>query len=504
MAVLLLGKPEYLKMTKQSFITQTATNWIAGKSVPPVAQHYFDKCSPATGQVICQVPSSEAADVSNAVEAASAAFVEWSEKTPVERGEIIRSIAQSLQEHKQALAELVHLETGKSVKDALGETQGAIEQGYFMAGEGRRLYGKTMTSAMPERTSMLLRRPVGVCGLIVAANTPIANIAWKVFPALICGNTAVLKPSEDTPLIADAFFQIAKAAGLPDGVLNIVHGNGQGAGAPIVAHPKVDLVSFTGSTSVGRWVAQHAGERMAKVFLELGGKNPLVVCDDADLDNACHWVLLSAFSNAGQRCSSSSRVIVFDSIYEQFKARLVEKTQALTLGDSDENDLGPVINERQLNNMLEAIQRSTAQGGSVLVGGSRLDDDERKEGYYMAPTLIEGVTSDQEISRAELFGPIACLYRVANLEEAIALSNDSDYGLTACIHTSSVHRAMKYSMDVQAGVANINTGTFGSEPHMPFGGVKQSGNGLREPGAEALDVYCEYKNININYLPDRL
>lgn len=486
------------------FIVKEASNWIDDQPVSAQENETFDKVSPLTGQVLCRVPSSRESDINSAVKVAGRMAKEWSDTTPIERGDILRSMAKLMESYREELAEIVHIETGKSIKDSHGETQGAIEQAYFMAGEGRRLNGKTMTSAMSERTSILLRRPVGVCGLIVAANTPIANVAWKVFPALICGNAIVLKPSEDAPLISDALARIAQEAGLPAGVLNVVHGLGRTAGAPLVEHKEVDLISFTGSSSVGRWVAEKAGKRMAKVFLELGGKNPLVVCDDADLDNACNWVLLSAFSNAGQRCSSASRIIIFESIYEQFKDRLVRETKKLSIGFQDDDDLGPVISKRQLDNMLASVEQCVQDGATVLVGGNRLGGVNYDNGYFMAPTLIENAHPNSAISQTELFGPIACLYSVADLSEAIALSNKSNYGLTACIHTSSVHRAMDYSMKVESGVANVNTGTYGSEPHMPFGGVKQSGNGLREPGSEALDVYCEYKNININYLLNQL
>ena len=340
--------------------------------------------------------------------------------------------------------------------------------------------------------------------MIIAAHTPIANVAWKVFPALLCGNAAVLKAAEDTPATAWYFGKIAHEAGLPAGVLNIIQGYGHEAGAPLVADPGVDVISFTGSTAVGRQIASVAGQRLAKVSLELGGKNPLVVCDDADLDNAVKWVLLSAFSNAGQRCASGSRIIVFDSIYEEFRDELLRRTQKLSLGPADDDDLGPVINEKQLNNMLAAIEQARNEGATVLCGGERLTGDSHSGGFYMAPTLIEKADPASRISTTELFGPIACLYRAGDFSAALEMANDSPYGLTACIHTRSIHRATVFTQKVQAGVAVVNAGTFGSEPHMPFGGLKQSGNGWREPGTEALDVYSDLKNILININPELL
>ena len=266
----------------------------------------------------------------------------------------------------------------------------------------------------------------------------------------------------------------------------------------------MDVVSFTGSTAVGRIIAAKAGERLAKVSLELGGKNPLIVCDDADLNNAIDWTLLSAFSNAGQRCAAASRIIVFDTVYDEFRDSLIERTELLRLGPDNSDDLGPVINERQLNNMLAAVEEARKAGASIATGGFRLADRDHAKGFYMSPTVIENVDPHDEISVTELFGPITCLYRVSNFAEALNMANDSPYGLTASIHTRSIHRAIEFTQKIQVGVAVVNGGTHGSEPHMPFGGLKQSGNGSREPGNEALDVYSELRNIYININPGLL
>jgi aldehyde dehydrogenase (NAD+) len=403
-----------------------------------------------------------------------------------------------LKEERARVARIVSLETGKSCAASLAETEGAIELGLFFAGEGQRLYGRTATSGAPDRYAMTVRQPMGVAGLIVAANTPIANVAWKVFPALICGNTAILKAAEDSPLTAWVFGEIAHAAGLPPGVLNVVQGYGEEAGAPLVAHPGIDVISFTGLTAVGRRIGAITGENLTKVSLELGGKNPLVVCDDADLNHAAQWVLLSAFSNAGQRCAAGSRIIIFDSIYEKFRAMVVQGTAKLKVGSKDDDDLGPVINERQLSSMIAAVDGARKRGANVLIGGDRLRDPAHKDGFYMAPTLIDEIASRDELSTTELFGPIACLYRAADFATALSLANDSPYGLTACIHTQSLDRAVEFTQRVQAGMAVVNAGTYGSEPHMAFGGLKQSGNGSREPGTEALDIYSSLKEIYIN------
>lgn len=484
------------------YIPARVSNWINGVECPATTGKTLTKLSPDSGRPLCEAVRSEAEDISIAVQAAGNALAEWSGLTPVQRGDILYDITRLLREYRNEMAAIVSMETGMSVNAALGETDAAIAQGEFMAGEGRRLYGRTLTSAVPDKYAMTIRQPLGVAGLIIAANTPIANVAWKVFPALICGNTAVLKAAEDSPATAWYFGRLAHEAGLPPGVLNIIQGYGREAGAPLVEHPGVNVISFTGSTAVGRQIAAIAGERLLKVSLELGGKNPLVVCDDADLDNAVKWTLLSAFSNAGQRCAAASRIIIFDAVYDQFLEQLVKHTRKLKVGPDNGDDLGPVINKRQLDNILGIIKRAKWHGAVILTGGQRLTSAARANGFYMAPTLIGNVRPNDEISTTELFGPVACLYRVKGFTDALRLANDSPYGLTASIHTRNIHRATEFTRKVQAGVAVVNGGTHGSEPHMPFGGMKQSGNGWREPGTEALDVYSDVKGIYTNINPD--
>jgi aldehyde dehydrogenase (NAD+) len=479
-------------------------NWIGGEERPAAGGELFDKRNPHDGQLLSRVARSRAADVSQAVAAAVAAQPAWGQTPAVSRGEALHAVVMGLKARREEMARVVALETGKSYASALGETDGAIALGLFYAGEGQRLYGRTTTSGTRHKLAMTIRQPAGVAGLIIAANTPIANVAWKVFPALICGNGAALKAAEDTPATAWLFGQIASQAGLPPGLLNIIQGYGEEAGAPLVADERVDVISFTGSTAVGREIAVVAGRRLAKISLELGGKNPFVVCDDADLERAARWALLSAFSNAGQRCASGSRIIIFEAVYERFRQMLVEATARLRVGPGDEDDFGPVINEQQLEAMLAAIERARRQGARVLTGGHRLDDAAHRGGYYLAPTLVEGAGADDEISTAELFGPVATLYTVPDFAAALALANRSPYGLTACIHTASLDRALSFTQQVQAGVAVVNAGTYGSEPHMPFGGVKQSGNGSREPGTEALDIYSELKDVYLMLDPATL
>ena len=476
-------------------------NWINGEQFPAASGKEFDNLNPATGERICGVASSETPDVSRAVEAAKEAQPEWAALTPVARGDLLREVALKIRERSEHFARIVSLETGKSFCDALGETDAAVEMGMFVAGEGRRSYGRTTTSAVPNRAAMVVRQPLGVAGLIIAANTPIANVAWKVFPALLCGNAVVLKGSEDTPVTAWAVGEVFHEAGIPPGVLNIVQGLGPEAGQPLVENHDVDIVSFTGSAGVGRLIQRIAGERLAKVCMELGGKNPLVVCDDADLDVAADTTILSAFSNAGQRCASGSRIIVFNAIYDKFRDMLIDRTGKLKMGPSDTDDFGPVINAKQLASMVEAVEGARESGATILTGGKRLTDDEHKDGFYMAPTIIEDARPSDAISHDELFGPITCLYRVKGFTEAVELVNDSPFGLTAAIHTKNMHRAMTFMNEVKTGVISINGATYGSEPHMPFGGLGQSGTGWREAGTEALDVYSDWKTVYIVHDP---
>jgi acyl-CoA reductase-like NAD-dependent aldehyde dehydrogenase len=460
-------------------------NLIDGRAVPARAGAWLDKLRPADETLLCRVARSRAEDVEDGVAAARKAQPAWAERTAVDRGDVVRELALLLWERREEASEIVVEETGKPRALALGETDAAVEMGLFIAGEGRRSYGRTTTASMSHRTVLTVRQPLGVAALIMSFNTPLPNIAWKAFPAIFCGNAAVVKPSEHVPASASFFAELALAAGVPEGVLNVVHGLGDEAGAPLVAHPDVDLVSFTGSAATGRAINEVAARRLAKTCLELGGKNALVVCDDADLDNAVQWALASAFSNAGQRCASASRIVVLDAVYDTFRDRLVEEVQRARSQ--------PVVSRESMERILDAVARARESGATVLVGGERLD----RPGWHVAPTVIDDAAPDDEISRVELFGPVTLLYRAASLEDAIALVNDSPYGLTAAIHTASVHRAMYFAERVQAGVVVVNAGTHGSEPHMGFGGVKDSGTGWREAGIESLDVYSDPKVVNL-------
>lgn len=474
---------------------KTINNWINNKLIPSIHGLVIDKYNPHLGSIMCKVTSSKDEDVNIAVSAAEKAFIEWSNLTAIKRGQLLMSLVNIMKQSRQVLANCVAIETGKPIKDALGEVDGAIMQGEYFATEGMRLHGRTLTSGMPGKQSFTIKQPHGIAGLIVPANTPIANIAWKVFPALICGNTIVLKASEDAPETAILFAQFAKEAGIGDGVLNVIQGTGLDAGSAIVNHPKISVISFTGSTEVGRWIASTAGQRLVRISLELGGKNSFVVCSDADMEQAVHWAALSAFSNAGQRCAAASRIIVFEDIYVEFTSRLVEKVNMLQLGVHETADLGPLISKKQQQRIAKLVDDAIQDGARLICGGA-IPNTQNFKGYYYLPTLIDNIKPSAEISCKELFGPVATIYSVKNLQEAINIANNTEYGLTSAIHTKNIDQAMTFAKKVRAGVANINLGTFGSEPHMPFGGVGSSGNGTREPGLEALDVYSELKNIS--------
>ena len=463
-----------------------APNLVAGEDRPAASGAWLDKLRPADGRLLCRVARSGAEDAAAAVAAARAAQPAWGASTAVERGDVVRTIAELLRERREEASELVAEETGKSLALARGETDAAIEMGLFVAGEGRRSYGRTTTASMPHRTVLTLRRPVGVAALLISFNTPLPNVAWKAFPSIFCGNASVLKPSEHAPLSAWWLGRLCVEAGLPEGVLNVLQGLGPEAGMPLVEDERVDLVSFTGSARTGRLLAEAGGRRLAKTVMELGGKNAMVVCDDADLDRAVEWALASAFSNAGQRCAAGSRIVVLDAVYDAFLERLVAGVDGL-------EDVGPVISEGAMERILAAVARARDGGARVLRGGERVGDT----GWHVAPTLVEGLAVDAPLSRDELFGPVATLYRVEGFDEAVGVANASPYGLTAAIHTASVHRAMLFAERVAAGVVVVNAGTHGSEPHMGFGGVKSSGTGWKEAGVEALDVYSETQYVNL-------
>jgi aldehyde dehydrogenase (NAD+) len=478
-------------------------HWIDDAETPSATAAFFDKRSPLDDRHMARVARGGAADVCRAVDAAAAAHEPWGRLAAPRRGEVLARAADLLRAREEAFAEVVRTETGKPWKNAAAEVASSADLAAFMAGEGSRFYGKTMTSPIANRSVQTLRTPIGICAAIMPFNSPLAGITWKVFPALICGNAVVVKSHEQTPYTAILFGQLLKDAGLPAGLYSVVQGYGADVGTPLVQDARVGLVSFTGSAATGKLIQRLVSDRpvLAKVCLELGGKNPLVVCDDADLELAAEHAVASAFIDAGQRCAAGSRIIVFDGVYDAFREKLLSRVAAVKVGSGPRDDCGPVITSGDLDRLIGAVNGAQSRGATVLCGGGRVDA--LAPGYYMQPTVLERVASDDELSQQELFGPVTCLYRVQSFDEAVSLANSTSFGLTGAIHTVNMHRIQEFIARYRAGLVSINGPTYGAGPHMPFGGVKNSGNGFREPGTEALDVYTEWKTVVVNHDPQK-
>jgi aldehyde dehydrogenase (NAD+) len=479
-------------------------HWLNDAEVQSQDARTFEKRRPSDDTVIAEVARGGPADVGRALTAAAAAASEWGRWPVPRRGAILGTAARLLRERETTFGKIVQHETGKPWKNAVAEVGSSADLAIFMEGEGSRLYGKTLPSPIPHRTVQTLRSPIGICAAIMPFNSPLAGVAWKVFPALLCGNAVVVKSHELTPYTAIAFGQLLKDAGLPAGVYSAIQGFGPEAGAPLVQDDRVGVVSFTGSSATGKAIQKVVSERavLAKVCLELGGKNPFVVCDDADLDAAAELAAASAFIDAGQRCASGSRIIVFDRVYDAFRARFLDRVAKVKVGSGAEDDCGPVISRANLDRLLAQVKGAVARGASVAAGGSAATA--LGPGYYMQPTVLENVSPIDEVSQLELFGPVTCLYRANGFDDALQLANGTQYGLTGAIHTTNLHRAQEFITRYQGGLVSVNGATYGSGPHMPFGGVKNSGNGFREPGTEALDVYTELKTVVINHNPGRV
>ena len=461
----------------------------------------FEKRCPIDDRVLAHVERGGAADVGRAIDSAAAACDAWGRLPAPRRGDVLARAARLLREREREFGEIVQLETGKPWKNAVAEVASSADLADFMASEGSRFYGKTMTTPIENRAVQTLRAPIGICAGIMPFNSPLAGISWKAFPALLCGNALVVKSHEQTPYTAVHFGKLLRDAGLPRGLYSAVQGFGPEVGAPLVHDTRVGIVSFTGSAPTGKLVQKMVSERavLGKVCLELGGKNPLVVCDDADLGLAVEHATASAFIDAGQRCAAGSRLLVFDSVYEAFRERLIERVKAVKVGSGPDDECGPVISRGNLDRLVNAVAAARARGACVLIGGAALAS--LAPGYYMQPTVLENVDPDDELSQHELFGPITCLYRVRDFEQAIILANSTSFGLTGAIHTRNLHRVQEFIRRYQGGLVSVNGPTYGAGPHMPFGGVKNSGNGFREPGTEALDVYTEWKTIVVNHDP---
>ena len=478
-------------------VAQRRGNFIGGEWVAAEGGATFESIVPATGETLASFPRSGAADVDRAVQAAKEAFEAWRLVPAPRRGEIVFRLGELLREHKEELTDLMTREMGKVRAEAGGDVQEAIDMSYYMAGEGRRLFGQTTPSELPDKFMMSVRMPIGVVGAITPWNFPIAIPSWKLCPALVCGNTVVLKPAEDTPFLAERFVELLSDAGVPPGVVNVVHGYGEEAGDELVRHPDVPVITFTGSRETGVAVTKAAADLLKHVHLELGGKNAIIVMDDADVDLAVDGIVWSAFGTTGQRCTAASRVIVHEAVYGELSSKLVAAAEQLRLGPGWEasTDVGPLINRAALEKVAGYTEIGKDEGAKLLTGGEAVASD----GFFYRPTVFGDVEAGMRIGQEEIFGPTTALIPVKSFEEAVAAANSVSYGLSSSIFTRDVNRAFRAMRDLQAGITYINAGTTGAEVHLPFGGTKDTGNGHREAGQAALDVFTEWKAIYVDY-----
>jgi alpha-ketoglutaric semialdehyde dehydrogenase len=481
--------------------TKTFQNFIGGEWVDAGSGETFETTSPATGETLGVFPRSGADDVDRAVEAAGAAYEDWRLVPAPRRGEILFRFGQRLAERKDELAELMAHEMGKVLPEAAGDVQEAIDMSFYMGGEGRRLFGQTTPSELRDKFNMSIRQPIGVVGVITPWNFPIAIPSWKIAPALVCGNTVVFKPATDTPLLGERFVELLVEAGVPAGVVNIVHGGGGEVGDRLVRHPEVPVITLTGSRETGVEVMRTAADHLKHVHLELGGKNAIIVLDDADLDLAVEGIVWSAFGTSGQRCTAASRVIVQDGVYEELQSRLVAAAEKLRLGPGWEEDVdvGPVINKGALEKIHSYTEIGQGEGAVLLTGGEVAGGDGLGDGFFYRPTIFGEVDPGMRIAQEEIFGPTTALIRVSDLDAAVRVSNGIEFGLSSSIFTRDVNKAFRAMRDLQAGITYINAGTIGAEVHLPFGGTKDTGNGHREAGQAALDVFTEWKSIYVDY-----
>ena len=479
--------------------TKNLANLIGGEWVP--AEKSTAVINPATGEEIVQVPLSTKETVDQAVQAAKAAQKEWALVPAPQRAEVLYRVGYLLKENKERLSKLLTMENGKVIEEARGEVQEGIDMAFYMAGEGRRLFGQTTPAELKDKFAMSQRVPVGVVGLITPWNFPIAIATWKSFPAIVAGNAVIWKPATETPIMAYELAKIFEEAGLPKGIVNVVFGTGQEVGDAMVQHEDIRVISFTGSNETGRNIAAECGRHLKKVSLEMGGKNAVIVMEDADLDLAVEGIVWSAFGTSGQRCTACSRVIVHESVKEKLEQKLLSAMEQLTVGNGlDESiKVGPIINKSSIEKINRYIEIGKDEGAKLLAGGYVLNEGEMKDGNYFAPTLFTDAKSDMRIAQEEIFGPVVSLIPVGSFEEAIEVNNSVSYGLSSSIFTKDVNRVFKAQRDLDTGIVYINAGTTGAEIHLPFGGSKGTGNGHRDSGVQALDVYTEWKAVYVDF-----
>ncbi|HLR80834.1 MAG TPA: aldehyde dehydrogenase family protein [Bacillota bacterium] len=457
--------------------------------------------NPATGETIVEVPLSDANTVDTAVKFAKKAQKEWALVPAPQRAEVLYRVGTLMKERKEHLSRLLTLENGKVLEEARGEVQEGIDMAFYMAGEGRRLFGHTTPAELQNKFAMSVRAPIGVVGMITPWNFPIAIATWKSFPAIVAGNAVVWKPATETPIMAYELAKIFRDAGLPKGVMNVVFGTGSSVGEALVHHNDIRVISFTGSNDIGRHIAAECGRQLKKVSLEMGGKNAVIVMDDADLDLAVEGIIWSAFGTSGQRCTACSRVIVHKDVKEALEKRLLEAMEQLTIGDGlDESiTVGPIINEAGLEKINKYIEIGKAEGATLLAGGYEVNEGNLKNGHFFAPTLFTDATANMRIAQEEIFGPVVSLIPVKSFDEAIEVNNGVAYGLSSSIFTNDVNRVYQAQRDLDTGIVYVNAGTTGAEIHLPFGGTKGTGNGHRDSGVQALDVFTEWKAIYVDY-----
>ncbi|WP_176213254.1 aldehyde dehydrogenase family protein [Sulfobacillus thermosulfidooxidans] len=476
-------------------------NFIGGQWSEPVNGQYHNDYNPATGEVLVEVPRSSREDVNRAVAAAKEAFQSWRLVPAPKRGEILFRVGQLLMERKSELAKKMTQEMGKVLLEAEGDVQEGIDMAFYMAGEGRRSFGYTTPSELPNKFAMAVRDPIGVAAIITPWNFPMAIPTWKIFPALVAGNTVVFKPASETPQLAYELVKILEEAGVPAGVVNLVFGSGSEVGETLISHPDVALISFTGSNETGRHVAQVAGSQLKRVSLELGGKNAIIVLDDADLDLAIDGIIWSAFGTTGQRCTACSRLIVQEGIYDVLRERLKDRIAKLSLGSGldSKTDVGPLINRQAVEKVHKYVQIGQDEGAHLEIGGDVPHDSGLSAGNFYLPTLFTDVTIEMRIAQEEIFGPVLSMIKVKTLEEAIQVNNKVTYGLSSSIFTRNVNAAFQAIRDLATGIVYINAGTIGAEIHLPFGGTRGTGNGHREAGTAALDFFSEWKAVYVDY-----
>jgi acyl-CoA reductase-like NAD-dependent aldehyde dehydrogenase len=480
----------------------TFRNFIAGRWVSPATGAYFENRNPANVRdLIGRFPDSGSADVNAAVRSAEEGFRRWSRVPAPARGDVLKRVGDLLTERKEEIARAMTREMGKVLAESRGDVQEGIDTAYYAASEGRRLFGHTVPSELRSKWAMSYRRPIGVVGLITPFNFPMAIPTWKMFPALVCGNAVVIKPSEDVPHTVHLLVQILLEAGLPPEVIQLVHGRGETAGQALVEHPRVPVISFTGSTATGAMIGETCGRMHKRLSLEMGGKNAMIVMDDADLDLAVDGVLWGAFGTTGQRCTATSRLLLQRRIHDRFLRRLAEATERLALGDGrkEGTDVGPLIHEAAREKVEGYVEIGREEGLELVTGGRRPRSPKLRNGWYYRPTIFAGARAGSRLAQEEIFGPVLTVIRFGGFDEAVRINNGVKYGLSSALYTRDTNLAFRAMQELDNGITYVNAPTIGAEAHLPFGGVKQTGNGHREGGWEVYEFYSETKVCYVDY-----